>query len=143
MFISKLKLLFFVKHSIKSTMIIQLIFSHLLDTIKTFDSKVETWLRTPRLSKPKGMLNYIVKHLQNLDDEVILQKLKKLENSEEKIATIIYSKKNVIEKKNMIIELMNSELEELTFTNKCQICKLETCETNEFCETKTNNWLGI
>ncbi len=124
-------------------MIIQLIFSHLLDSIKSFDSDLETWLREKRLSKPKGMLNYIVKHLQELDDEVILQKLKKLENSEEKIATIIYSKKNDLEKKNMIIELMNSDLEELTFINKCQICKLETCDSIEFCETKTNNWLGI
>ena len=124
-------------------MIIQFIFSNLLDTIKTFDSKVETWLRKPRLSKPKGMLNYIVKHLQDLDDTIILQKLKKLEKSSTEIATIIYSKKNDLEKKNMIIELMNSELEELTFTKKCQICKLETCASIEFCETKTNNWLGI
>jgi hypothetical protein len=124
-------------------MIIHLIFSHLLDTIKTFDSDVESWLRVARLSKPKGMLNYIVKHLQELDDELILQKLKKLEKSSEEISTIIYSKKNDLEKKNMIIELMNGELEELTITNKCQICKLEKCSSIEFCETKTNNWLGI
>jgi hypothetical protein len=124
-------------------MIIQLIFSHLLDTIKTFDSAIETWLRVERLTKPKGMLNYIVKHLQELDDELILQKLKKLEKSQSEIATIIYSKKNDLEKKNMIIELMNGELEELTFTNKCQICKLEKCSSIDFCETKTNNWLGI
>ena len=124
-------------------MIIQFIFSNLLDTIKTFDSKVETWLRKPRLSKPKGMLNYIVKHLQDLDDTIILQKLKKLEKSSTEIATIIYSKKNDLEKKTMIIELMNGALEELNITNNCQICKLETCESIEFCETKTNNWLGI
>ena len=43
----------------------------------------------------------------------------------------------------MIIELMNCELDELTFTNKCHICKLEKCSSIEFCETKTNNWLGI
>jgi uncharacterized protein YaaN involved in tellurite resistance len=122
---------------------VQLIFMHLLDTIKTFDSDLETWLREKRLSKPNGMLNYIVKHLKELDDEVILQKLKKLEKSTEKIATIIYSKKNDLEKKNMIIELMNSDLEELTVTNKCQICNLETCDSIEFCEAKTNNWLGI
>ena len=124
-------------------MMVQLIFMHLLDTIKTFDSDLETWLREKRLSKPNGMLNYIVKHLQELDDEVILQKLKKLEKSTEKIATIIYSKKNDLEKKNMIIELMNSDLEELSFINKCQICNLETCNSIEFCETKMNNCLGI
>ena len=124
-------------------MIIQLIFSHLLDSIKSFDSDLETWLREKRLSKPKGMLNYIVKHLQELDDELILQKLKKLEKYQSEIATIIYSKKYDLEKKNMIIELMNGELEELTFTNKCQICKLEKCSSIDFCETKTNNWLGI
>ena len=124
-------------------MIIQLIFSHLLNTINTFDSVIEKWLRLERLTKPKGMLNYIVKHLQEFDDKLILQKLKKLEKSQSEIATIIYSKKNDLEKKNMIIELMNGELEELTFTNKCQICKLEKCSSIDFCETKTNNWLGI
>jgi len=124
-------------------MIIQLIFSHLLNTINTFDSVIEKWLREKRLTKPKGMLNYIVKHLQELDDKLILQKLKKLEKSQSEIATIIYSKKNDLEKKNMIIELMNGELEELTFTNKCQICNLEKCSSIDFCETKTNNWLGI
>jgi len=124
-------------------MIVQLIFIHLLDTIKTFDGVLETWLKEKRLSKPKGVLNYIFKYLQDLDDGVILQKLKKLEKAEEKIATIIYSKKNDIEKKNMIIELMNSDLEELSFINKCQICNLETCNSIEFCEAKTNNWLGI
>jgi hypothetical protein len=43
----------------------------------------------------------------------------------------------------MIIELMNGKLEALPFINKCQICKLEKCESIEFCETKMNNWLGI
>jgi len=124
-------------------MIIQLIFSHLLNTINTFDSVIEKWFREKRLTKPKGMLNYIVKHLQELDDKLILQKLKKLEKSQSEIATIIYSKKNDLEKKNMIIELMNGELEELNITNKCQICKLEKCSSIDFCETKTNNWLGI
>ena len=123
-------------------MIIQLIFSHLLDTMKTFDSGVESWLRVARLSKPKGMLNYIVKHLQELDDELILQKLKKLEKSSEEISTIIYSKKNDLEKKNMIIELMNGKLEILP-SRTCVICKLEQCSSIEFCETKMNNWLGI
>jgi len=124
-------------------MIIQLIFLHLLDTIKSFDATIESWLREPRLTKPKGLLNYIVKHLQELDDEVILQKLKKLEKSEEKIATIIYSKKNDLEKKNSIIEIMNGDLEELSSMNKCNICSLEKCDSIDFCETKTNNWLGI
>jgi hypothetical protein len=123
-------------------MLIQLIFSHLLDTIKTFDSGVECWLRHARLSKPKGMLNYIVKHLHELDDDIVLQKLKKLEKSQSEISTIIYSKKNDLEKKNMIIELMNSDLEELPMIT-CKICKLEKCSSIEFCETKMNNWLGI
>ena len=61
-------------------MLIQLIFSYLLDTIKTFDSDVESWLRDSRLNKPKGILNYIVKLLQELDDDMILKKLKKLRN---------------------------------------------------------------
>ena len=123
-------------------MMVQLIFMHLLDTIKTFDSDLETWLREKRLSKPKGMLNYIVKHLQELDDELILQKLKKLEKSQSEISTIIYSKKNDLEKKNMIIELMNGELDTL-LPSTCHICKFEKCISIEFCETKLNNWLGI
>jgi hypothetical protein len=45
-------------------MIIPLIFSNLLDTIKTFDNDLESWIRESRLRKPKGILNYIVKHLQ-------------------------------------------------------------------------------
>ena len=80
-------------------MIIQLIFSHLLDTIKTFDIDIERWLSEKRLSKPKGMLNYIVKHLQELDDELILQKLKKLEKSQSEISSIIYSKKMILKRK--------------------------------------------
>jgi hypothetical protein len=123
-------------------MFIQLIFSHLLDTIKPFNSDIEGWLRTPRLSKPKGMLNYIVKHLQDQDDEIILKKLKKLEQSQSEISTIIYSKKNDLEKKNMIIKLMNGELDALP-PSTCPICKLEQCSSIEFCETKLNNWLGI
>jgi hypothetical protein len=122
-------------------MLLQIIFAHLLDVIKTFDDSIESWLRTPRLSKPKGMLNYIVNHLKELDDDLILQKLNKFKKSPEEIASIIYSKKNDLEKKNMIIELMNGELEETHQT--CPICKLEKCSSIEFCETKMNNWLGI
>jgi hypothetical protein len=123
-------------------MLLQLIFAHLLDIIKTFDDSIESWLRTPKLSKPKGMLNYIVNHLKELDDDLILQKLNKFKKSSKEIATIIYSKKNDLEKKNMIIELMNGELEELT-QQTCLICNLEKCSSIEFCETKMNNWLGI
>jgi hypothetical protein len=123
-------------------MLLQIIFTHLLDIINTFDDSIESWLRTPRLSKPKGMLNYIVNHLKELDDELILQKLNKFKKSSEEIASIIYSKKNDLEKKNMIIELMNGELEVLTHQT-CPICKLETCSSIEFCETKMNNRLGI
>ena len=123
-------------------MLLQIIFTHLLDIINTFDDSIESWLRTPRLSKPKGMLNYIVNHLKELDDDLILQKLNKFKKSSEEIATIIYSKKNDLEKKNMIIELMNGELEELT-QQTCLICNLEKCSSIEFCETKMNNWLGI
>jgi hypothetical protein len=123
-------------------MLIQLIFSYLLDTIKTFDSDVESWLRESRLNKPKGILNYIVKLLQELDDDMILKKLKKLEKSQFEISTIIYSKKNDIEKKNLLLELMDHDLEDLPMRT-CHICKLEKCSSIEFCETKMNNWLGI
>jgi len=113
-----------------------------IDTIKTFDGSIESWFRKSRLNKSKGMLTYIVNHLTELDDDLILQKLNKLKTSSEEIASIIYSKKNDLEKKTMIIELMNGELDGLDQPT-CYICKMETCRSIEFCETKMNNWLGI
>ena len=123
-------------------MLVQILFGYLLDTINTFDSNLQSWVRQPRLNKPKGILNYIISELKDLDNELILKKLKKLEKSTDIINKIILMDINDNEKKNNIINLMTSPYDELPKFN-CYICKKYNCDHISFCETKINNWLGI
>ena len=80
-------------------MLVQYIYTLIIPVLISFDPKINHWIKKPRLNKPKGVLNYIVNHLKDLDDIIIMQKIQKLETQEEKIDAIISDKITDLDKK--------------------------------------------
>ena len=123
-------------------MLVQDVFCLLLPVIITFDPKIHKWIRSPRLNKPKGVLNYIVNYLKQFDDIIVLQKLQKFGKHETEICTIISIKITDLDKKNKIISLMDGDLEPIP-KEKCCVCKQIECLDLDFCDKKKTNWEGI
>jgi len=123
-------------------MLVQLVYAILLPVLSSFDPKTNTWIRTPRLNKPKGILNYIVNHLKELDDIIIKQKIQKLTIQEETIQAIISDNITDLDKKIKIIKLMDGPFEDIP-AEVCGVCKNVKCVNVDFCETKKTNWVGI
>ena len=123
-------------------MLVQLVYAILLPVLSSFDPNINQWIRTPRLNKPKGVLNFIVNHLKDLDDIIIMQKIQKLETQEEKIDAIISDNITDLDKKIKIIKLMDGPFEDIP-AEVCGVCKNVKCVNVDFCETKKTNWVGI
>ena len=121
-------------------MLLQSVYATLMTVINSFDEDINIWIRSPRLNKPKGVLNYIVNHLKDLDDIIIKQKIHNLESQEETLRSIISDKIKDLDKKIKIISLMDGPFEEIP-EDVCCVCKNEICKDRSFCEKK--NWLGI
>jgi hypothetical protein len=123
-------------------MLVQLVYAILLPVLTSFDSNITQWIRTPRLNKPKGVLNFIVNHLKELDDIIIKQKIQKLGKQAEKIHAIISDKITDLDKKIKIIRLMDGPFESIP-KEACCVCKNIECLDLDFCEKKKTNWSGI
>ena len=123
-------------------MLVQDVFCLLLPVLSSFDPNINKWIRSSRLNKPKGVLNYIVNYLKQFEDIIVLQKLQKLGKHETEICTIISNKLSDLDKKNKIISLMDGDLEYIP-KDKCCVCKQIECVDIDFCEKKKNNWEGI
>jgi hypothetical protein len=124
------------------TMLVQFVYTLLLPVISSFDPKTNQWIRSSRLNKPKGVLNYIVNHLKDLDDAIITQKIQKLETQEDKIYAIISDNITDLDKKIQIISLMDGPFESIP-EEVCGVCKKVECLDVDFCEKKKTNWMGI
>ena len=123
-------------------MLVQDVFCLLLPVISSFDTTIHKWIRSPRLNKPKGVLNYIVNYLKQFDDIIVLQKLQKFGKHETEICSIISIKISDLDKKNKIISLMEGELKPIP-KEKCCVCKQIECLDLDFCDKKKTNWEGI
>ena len=123
-------------------MLVQDIFCLLLPVLSSFDPNINQWIRTPRLNKPKGVLNYIVNYLKQFEDIIVLQKLQKFGKHETEICSIISNKLSDLDKKNKIISLMDGDLEYIP-KDKCCVCKQIECVDLDFCDKKNTNWEGI
>lgn len=123
-------------------MLVQDVFCLLLPVLSSFDPNINKWIRSSRLNKPKGMLNYIVNYLKQFEDIIVLQKLQKFGKHETEICTIISNKISDLDKKNKIISLMDGDLESIP-KDKCCVCKQIECVDLDFCDKKKTNWEGI
>ena len=124
-------------------MLVQETFCLLLPILSSFDPKINKWIRSSRLNKPKGVLNYMVKYLSAFEDVVVLQKLINLRQNESEISYIISYTISDLEKKNQIISLMDVECDYMPCKEVCIVCKNVECKDIEFCEKKKTNWDGI
>ena len=124
-------------------MLVPEIFSILLPILKSFDPEIEKWIKQPRLTKPRGVLNYIIKYLIKMDDSEILKKLDCFSKQESQICAIISKKISDLDKKEQIISLMDKEHDYLPIKQNCVVCNKIECEDIDFCESKKNNWQGI
>ena len=125
-------------------MLVQYIYTLIIPVLISFDPKINHWIKKPRLNKPKGVLNYIVNHLKDLDDIIIMQKIQKLETQEEKIDAIISDNITDLDKKIKIIILMDGPFDSIPSEGEvCCVCKNVVCLDHDFCEKKKTNWSGI
>lgn len=84
-------------------MLIQKAFCLLLPILSSFDPKINKWIRSSRLNKPKGILNYMVKYLTTFEDDVVLQKLDYFSKRESEISSIISYKISDLDKKTKLL----------------------------------------
>ena len=111
------------------------------DNINEKDPETFKWLVEKRLSKPRGVLTFILNKLNKEGDEIIIrQKINKLGESIAEINEIIKESISDVNKKDKILEILEGGLSELEPEPivYCKVCGEPNCQRGIRCGRSYN-----